>query len=258
MPTPFKTWLDYFRFEAAVKYKSRHIPIPETADFLAALFETSAHRHRRITRRGAVWRAQLGYVPGEFDEDAQALDIDRPYPADRMKPLAHAATEGRANPKGIPFLYVATDRETAMAEVRPGVGTKLSLAQFQLARDLSLVDFSVGHDAALEPLLDEATPEQVADNIWAQVDRAFSEPVDVTPSTAEYAPTQVIAELFRAKGFDGLVYKSKLGPGLNIALFDLTAAELHTCSLVTVGGVNYTFGELEATYYASRASKPEA
>jgi hypothetical protein len=256
MAAHFKTWLDFLKFERAVKHKSRHIPIPETAEFLDALLETSKHRHRNITKRGAVWRAQVGYVPGRLDEDERTLDFDHPYPNERMKPLAFAAAEGRANPKGIPCLYVATDRETAMAEVRPGVGTKLSLGQFQLMRDLRLIDFSVGHDSPFYPPLDEEAPAEVADNIWAQVDRAFSESIDSSPATAEYAPTQVIAELFRTNGFDGLVYKSKLGPGLNIALFELEAAELHTCSLVRVQTVKFTFGDLEATYHARR-TKPE-
>lgn len=39
-----------------------------------------------------------------------------------MKPLSNSASEGRANPKGIPYLYVATDKETAMSEVRPSLG----------------------------------------------------------------------------------------------------------------------------------------
>ena len=73
---------------------------------------------------------------------------------------------------------------------------------------------------------------------------------------AEYVPTQVIAEFFRVNGFDGVVYKSKLGSGFNIALFDIAAAELINCSLVTVNGLSFTFGELEKTYY-TKHSLPE-
>jgi hypothetical protein len=252
MATQFNTWLDFFKFVAAIKYKSRHIPIPETAEFLTALLETSTHRHRNFAKRTTVWRAQLGYVAGQYREEDNSLGHDRPYPPDRMKPLGDAAPEGRANPKGIPCLYVATDRETAMSEVRPAVGTKISVGEFQLVRDLRLVDFSVGHDTPFGPPFGEPTVAEVTDNIWSQVDRAFSEPVDATPATAEYAPTQVVAELFRTNQFDGLAYKSKLGPGFNIALFDLAAAELRTCSLVTVRAVKFAFEDLNETYFANR------
>jgi RES domain-containing protein len=39
-----------------------------------------------------------------------------------MKPIPKWQGEGRANPRGIPVLYLATHRETALAEVRPWIG----------------------------------------------------------------------------------------------------------------------------------------
>ena len=125
------------------------------------------------------------------------------------------------------------------------------LGQFQLAKDLKLVDFSVGHDSKLKPLFDKPTSEELDENIWAQVDCAFSNPVENTHSSAEYVPTQIIAELFRSNAFDGVVYKSKLGPGLNFGLFDIESVDLRTCSLVSVESVSFAFGELERTYHAN-------
>ena len=43
---------------------------------------------------------------------------------------------------------------------------------------------------------------------------------------ADYAATQIVAELFRQNGFDGIAYRSSSGPGHNIALFDLNAANV--------------------------------
>jgi RES domain len=250
MPSPFKAWMDFIRFASDVKYSARHVLTDDTVAFLDALYRSGNGRHCRITKGGEVWRAQAGHETHVCDDGEQSLEEPRPYLPDRMKPLRAAAVEGRANPKGIPCLYVATTRETAMSEVRPWVGSTLSLGQFELTKDLKLVDFSVGHDSTLEPLLFKHTAEELDDSIWAQVDKAFSKPVGTTPSTAEYVPTQIIAEFFRAKGFDGVRYKSKLAAGFNIALFDLDAARLHTCSLVKVKSVEFTFGELERTYRA--------
>jgi RES domain len=248
MTSEFKTWLDFLSFAAAVKYKSRHIQTAEATNFLSTLLRTSGHRHRTLASATTVWRAQFGYVQGEYHEDTNILDRDRPFPPGRMKPLSSVAFEGRANPKGIPCLYVATDRDTAMSEVRPAVGSKISLGEFRIARDLRLVDFSVGHDSPFGPPFGEPTTAEVVDNVWSQVDRAFSEPVSETPSTAEYAPTQVIAEHFRSNGFDGLVYKSKLGPGLNMVLFDLGAATMRSCSLFAVREVRFTFEDQNEAY----------
>jgi hypothetical protein len=45
-------------------------------------------------------------------------------------------------------------------------------------------------------------------------------------------PTQIIAELFKSKGFDGIWYKSLLSnDGCNLALFNLDDAEVISCGL---------------------------
>jgi hypothetical protein len=171
-----------------------------------------------------------------------------------MKPLPHSAHEGRVNPKGIPCLYLATDKETAMAEVRPWIGSSVSAGPFRIARDLTVIDFSVGHDSKFEFYFDEPSPPEREKSVWAQVDRAFSEPASVEPDTANYVPTQVISEFFRKQGLDGVAYKSRLGNGFNIALFDLNAAVLVSCGLYPVKSLTFTFGEPENGYHV----RPEA
>ncbi|MCW5631902.1 MAG: RES family NAD+ phosphorylase [Rubrivivax sp.] len=153
------------------------------------------------------------------------------------------------NPKGIPYLYVATTKETAVAEVRPHVGAHVSVGVFRTARAVELIDFSVGHDSKQDFFFEEPPPKVREEHIWACVDREFSEPASVEPDLAEYVPTQIIAEYFKSKGLDGVVYKSRLGDGFNIALFNVAAADLTSCSLVKVSGVSYVFGALENTYH---------
>lgn len=52
----------------------------------------------------------------------------------------------------------------------------------------------------------------------------------------EYVPTQILAEAFRAHGYDGIVYRSLLGEGLYVALFDGSVAELINCGLYETNG----------------------
>ncbi|MFL6450471.1 MAG: RES domain-containing protein [Bryobacteraceae bacterium] len=56
--------------------------------------------------------------------------------------------------------------------------------------------------------------------------QAFSTPVTRDGSLADYAPTQILAELFKLKGYDGIRHKSLLneGKGTNLALFDIDSA----------------------------------
>jgi hypothetical protein len=73
--------------------------------------------------------------------------------------------------------------------------------------------------------LKQTTPEEAIKTIWRWVDKDFSEPVDRNDNTADYVPTQIIAELFKTNGFDGIKYKSTFSNGKNLALFDINSAK---------------------------------
>jgi hypothetical protein len=127
-----------------------------------------------------------------------------------MKPLRGRARENRANPKGIPYLYVATHEEIAVAEVRPWIGEIVSVAQLRTTKELRFINCTIDeHRHVLcfkEP--DERERERA---VWQAIDQAFSRPVTADDDTADYAPTQVLAETFREGGFDGVGYRSSLG-----------------------------------------------
>ena len=145
----FKSWRSYSDFQYAVKNNSRFILDQRSNDFLAAIKDTCSSRVEIISISSFLWRAQIGcdYVP-QYQEDEHGDNIhvdDIPVPFDdkRMKPLNNSASEGRANPKGIPYLYVATDKETAMSEVRPSLGAILSVGKFKPTKELKIINFSV-------------------------------------------------------------------------------------------------------------------
>ncbi len=55
-----------------------------------------------------------------------------------MKRLQGSARECRANPKGIPCLYLSSVMRTAAAEVRPWIGTYVTLAKFRVKDDAAI------------------------------------------------------------------------------------------------------------------------
>lgn len=245
----FKSAWSFMEFSHSVRYRYRYARTTDVETFLSALIETAEARSKSIPSPSIFWRAQLGTAKAERKIEDPELTVlfeeDIPLAADRMVPLRNAAHEGRVNPKGIPCLYLATDKETAMSEIRPWLGAKLSVATFRTERVLRIVDCSVHHNSNpfLDLRLDNPSPEQVTDSVWTQVDQAFSEPINDDLATASYSPTQVIAEAFRQSGFDGVVYKSKLGPGFNLALFDLDCAKPVARKLFKVTGVTFQFSE---------------
>ena len=189
------------------------------------------------------WRAQLGHHWKTLRKDGMEFEVECAYTSDRMKPPPDRAYEGRANPKGIPCLYVATTKETAMYEVRPWMGSYVSVGQFKALKDLEIVDCS--HDHGNRTIyFHEPTSEETEKAVWSEIDRAFSEPVMRSDDAADYTPTQIIAELFKRAGIDGIAYRSNFGEsGHNIALFDVGTAELIGCGLYQVDAIEMKFSQ---------------
>jgi RES domain-containing protein len=169
-----------------------------------------------------------------------------------MKPLRDRAREGRANPKGIPYLYLATREETAVAEVRPWIGSYVSIAQFVLKRNVRVVN-CMTDDQRSAMYLREPGAEERERAVWREIEHAFSQPATDCDDAADYAPTQVLAEFFRENGLDGVAYGSSLGPGHNIALFDTEAAALANCGLVQIRGVKLDFSGAANPYFVADA-----
>jgi hypothetical protein len=95
----------------------------------------------------------------------------------------------------------------------------------------------------------ELTPEQKEAEVWGEIAYAFSKPVTPKEPIADYIATQILAEAFRAHGLDGVVYKSGLNKGYNVALFDIESADLMMCGLHETKIVEYKFEQADNPYY---------
>lgn len=106
----------------------------------------------------------------------------------------------------------------------------------------------------------EPPPKDREQSVLNHIDKAFAKPVNPSDDIADYVPTQIIAELFKSEGFDGITYRSSLGDGHNIALFDLDVAELINCFLFEVKSVKFNFDEAANPYFVRKhynEKKPE-
>ena len=249
----FKSWRSYLTFRYAVDTKQRYILDEESIGFLNSIVETCDDRERTIKKDSIVWRAQNGHSWRPYyqhnpdtDEDIHVDDFPCPFPHNRMKPLSDSAAEGRANSKGIPCLYVATDKETAMAEVRPWLGAILTVARLKLTKDLKILDFSVEHgNNNFNLYFEEPSQEEIIKAVWSDIDNAFSKPTKASDLKSEYAPTQIISEFIKSRGYDGIAYKSSLAEGHNICLFDLDSAEVANCYIFEPTSIKFEFKRVE-------------
>jgi hypothetical protein len=156
----------YKRFAHFVRYTSRHVLDEANQDFLRVVVETSRSRKRSMRTGTRLWRAQIGHLPCKCpltDEDGKNIglfDHVCPFPPERMKPLSECAYEGRVNAKGISCLYLSNDMKTAMSEVRPWIGSYISVGEFEIGRDLVLVDCCVDRKPPLLTTPEGTPPER--------------------------------------------------------------------------------------------------
>jgi hypothetical protein len=257
----FKSPKDYFQFALHVTRSNRYIRDPEDNNFLEALLKQAQQRVESIPAGSIFWRAQVGYDwEPLLDGDQHIDDTPGPLSPGRMIPPRGHGREGRANPKGIPYLYLSTDRDTAMAEVRPWRGSLISAAQFRTQRELRIVYCTQDDRPSRFGLtfldgkwtLKDIPPEDWDSAVWSDIDNAFFQPVTASDDHAEYVPTQIIAELFKSGGFDGAAYRSSVGPGHNLVLFEIDLAVLVNCSLFEVKALSFGFEECANPYFVKR------
>ena len=258
----FKSWSSFGNFNNAVRRKLRFVRAPEHEEFLTTVAETSHTRKVTLKEGSILWRARLGHDHREEEQYEKIFVVECAYSPDQMKPLPDKAYDGRANPKGIPCLYLASCEKTAVLEVRPWIGSYVSVGQFKILHDIQLIDCSKGDKFVdLRVYLDEGpkpTPAEIQDIVWSDIDRAFAEPMTRSDDTADYVATQILSELFKREGFGGVKYKSNFGEnGYNIALFDIEAADLINCGLHRVDSVDVHFKQWDNPYFIAKYFEDE-
>jgi hypothetical protein len=254
----FRTWWSYWDFTRSVQHNSRYIFDQRVKKFLQTVVQTSKDRKAEISKGSILYRAQRGCTTRPvFQNDEHVADEEWPYPPDRMLPEKGKSSEGRANPRGITYLYLASNRDTACAEVRPWKGAFISVAAFKVRRELKVVDCSkdVKEKKQLIFHLKQPSPKVREKSVWAEINKAFSKPVNPHDPETEYVPTQIIAELFSKEGYDGVTYQSSLATGLNLVLFHLDAVELISCFLTKTKDIKFEFDHWKLGYSPRKIQK---
>lgn len=251
MTAEFQSHESYRHFARSVK-EWRYLRSPDDEAFLQAVACTAEKRVEEIPEGKTLWRAQVAH------EVINALHhcVELPAKPDRMRPppdwwTVGQSSEGRINPKGIPILYTATGENEesvtriAISEVKPDPGAFVTVAELRTNRTLRIVNATTDEEKIRNIIYFRQTtgPEREL-AVWRDIDREFSTPVARSDDRADYAPTQILAELFRKKGLDGIAYRSSFGPGHNIALFEIDAAEVVTCILFQVTGIDLRYSRL--------------
>ncbi len=160
---------------------------------------------------------------------------------DLTSPPIEKTRNSRMSPAGISLFYGGLDVETCICEVRPNVGEKVIVAEFQVLKTLKILNLSA-RELEEQPLsiFDEKYSFEYEEYFKPFINyfvRDISRPIRPNDAAVDYTPTQVFTEFMRIRKFrdlievitnntgetyniTGLLYNSFLNKdGVNIVLF---------------------------------------
>lgn len=195
------------------------------------------------------WLIQLELHSNEFPSTwyrARLLHQEELFNTNEMgAPPKRLATHGRANPAGIPYLYLASTQSTAVAEIRPHTGERICVANFTTPNDLKVVDLRNPRKSVSPFVLDDE--EDIGFlrgdiGFLTRLGEELTRPVLPRAAAIDYVPSQYLCEFIKKLGYDGVMYRSSVGEGMNLALFDPSRA---TVGVITQRLVSRVLVEIE-------------
>lgn len=210
---------DWEKLRDELMYKNRYFP-KKTID-LERLEELLPHLALDVDEVPANWyRARV--QPG-----------DSPFLAREMNaPPKRIASHGRANPAGIPYLYLGSSPVTAISEIRPHTGEIACIAAFTTRRRLRIIDLRSPRKVVSPFILDTGGIGRLRNDLpfLERLGDELTRPVLPQAAAIDYTPSQYLCEFIKNCGYQGVIYRSSVSDGMNLALFD---PKLARCGAVT-------------------------
>lgn len=171
-----------------------------------------------LSRSDQLFRARLHYSGDQKEFDTINMGC----------PDKSVVSAGRANPQGIPFLYLSKNIETTLYEIRATFLDDVSIGTFKIKGDCDvvLVDFTEIASAFLN--VDKIVDYAKSMLLKRDISTDLSKPIRRYDSELEYIPTQFICEYIRYNNKEaaGIMFDSSLHiGGKNIVLFDQNKVE---------------------------------
>ncbi|MBK5458049.1 RES family NAD+ phosphorylase [Peribacillus sp. TH27] len=185
------------------------------------------------------------YKAGEVLYRARISDEDG-YAFDNMgAPPSGKASDGRANPLGISCLYLASDNETTLHEIRASVYDYVTIGKFELLEDIDVVDFialdKISPFSGINTELHAINKEHLR-----KISNEIAKPLRRSDSSLDYLPTQYITDFVKSKGHKGIRYKSTRNEkGYNLAVFNDELFECKEVNVFDVKSIKYDFLQLD-------------
>ena len=162
-------------------------------------------------------------------------------------PPPDKASAGRANRKNEPVLYLGSDEQTALAEVRAWKGMAVAVAKCEVKNRLlvvSLLHYELPQSPFFEDLLQWKM--QLVE-LFDRLADELSRPVVAHEDEQVYFSTQYLADWVRKAGYHGIEYPSAMGPGSNVVIFNPEDVKSLSIKYARITGIQHSSIELGDT-----------
>lgn len=156
-----------------------------------------------------------------------------------VNPNPDLAPDGRCNPQFITYLYTAQSKECSICEVRPNIGSLVSVARIKILKSLRL--FNLSADVVVADNSEELIQNVYNSTLFLYLNKIFSQP---SSNKWDYILSQYISEKVKNNGFDGIAYKSAVYAGkynINYAIFNYDKCKVSSSKLYKINKINYDF-----------------
>ena len=219
-----RTWRE---FTETIKYDNRFHSNIFNYDAFASFLTYSVKLYSSGT---VMYRARISSEKNGFSKD----DLGTPPKGLRMS--------GRVNPEGIGVLYLSSEPNTALYEVRASIYDYVTVGEFRSRKDIRVINLA--GITSISPFIyaDMNELQQYAVNRECLLGMAedISKPLRRNDSPLEYLPTQYISEFIKNQGYDGVEYASTMTKsGYNLAIFNESNFECVNTQIFEIIYLNY-------------------
>lgn len=220
--------MNWTNFEHVLKTSTRFFN-KKNEELLKSIFNDaeSLHTQKRkpvVRNIGQIDDIKYLYRARAFQTDHKLKNALKSPDKELGPPPSEFATAGRMNSRGITVFYGSTNPETAIAEIRPPVGSKVAVARFELTRTLKVLDLSaLKLTHVTGSIFDEKFAQQISRTMFLRkLSQRLTRPVMPDDEHTEYLVTQVVADYLSSElKFDGIIFPSaQSNAGLNVTLFN--------------------------------------
>lgn len=156
-------------------------------------------------------------------------------------PKSEVSTAGRANPSGIPYLYLSDNEDTILYEIRASYLDEISVASFQLKnnsnQNIIISDFTETPSLYAPSEVNQRIKSTLLKQI---ISRDLSKPMRRYDSELDYISTQFICEFIKVfTNVQGIRFRSSLhNIGNNLVIFNQDLMECTEVKKVQVSKVS--------------------